>query len=159
MPNSNETDYVRALPDYEDLDSEQEGIKFAEKIKDLFTGKQINRLTVDLSGAYTDYYGCSPISDACISVLNNSETVQTRQLNVITSFRNELSAQYAMLFFYKSRLHQQPLAPEDYEALSKAARDVCKSHNLEFNVYVVSSTFEYVSLDAMSLPDFVLSSK
>ncbi|MFZ2305921.1 MAG: hypothetical protein WAW73_03295 [Rhodoferax sp.] len=159
MPNSSEPTYVRALPDFEDLDSEHDGSRFATKIQELFSEKQIDRLTIDLSGAYTDYYGCCPISDACISILLRGKSGQTRQLNVITSFRNDLSAQYAMLFFYKSRLHQLPLNPEDYEAISKAARDVCKTHNLEFNVYVVSPTFEYDSLDALGVPDFVLSSK
>ncbi len=160
MPSKNEPVYFCALPNHEDLDNESEGQAFAKKITEFFSQKPpIDKLVIDLSGAYTDYYGCSPISDACIEILKKATTDGLRQLNIITSFRNELSAQYAMLFFYKSTLQAEQLAPDDYEAISGAARTICKSNNLEFNVYVVPANFEYSNFAALGNPDFVLSSK
>lgn len=150
--------YIRAVPEFEDLDNQRSGKEFGHKIRAACARHVPSAMVIDLTGAFLDYWGCSHVTDACIEVLQLKKSRDARKLSVITSYRHEAGAQYAMLFFYKSKFVSPDLRGDDYDAISAAARRVCKDNNLEFNVHVVSSDFEYPR-GMNSMPDFVLSAR
>lgn len=135
--------YLKAAPEFFDLDHEDGGKRFSEKLKEI-SQKESSAATIvlDFSGnVRLDYWGCSEIINTCVGILRERGISGERTIKVITSLRYAEKENYAWLFFNKStfKTAENSSMNSHYEI----AKYVCREQGLVFHVHKVSLKYKY----------------
>lgn len=150
---SNPTVYIRAAPDFLNLDTELDGRAFLAKIKSMAPDKPFG-LIIDISDCYLDYWGCSPVIEGAMGILSDSVENRIHSLAVITSMAFGSKAAYASMFFKGSRFET-----ERSGNLLEVAFNACEEVSIELKIWVVPPGFQFLDLVSLRNPTLILSSK
>ncbi len=146
---------IRATPTFEVLETIADGKRFADHIREVLRGDVPDQLVLDLTDTFLDYWGCTPIIECCLELMN-SHGQQARTITVVVNtLLYESKDQYSWAFFHNTGVHNGTGKSVDYNTV---AVDACKARNVRFDLCRVDSG-PVAADQATPPPDFTLSSK
>lgn len=154
MKNTNRR-LIRAAPEFEVLETIADGIRFSDRIRETLKDGVPDHLVLDLTNTFLDYWGCAPIIECCLELMN-SLGGQAKTITVlVNTLLYESKDQYCWAFFHNTGVHNGAINSVDYSAV---AVDACKTRNVRFDLCRLDS--EGIAADQETPPpDFTLSSK
>jgi hypothetical protein len=146
---------IRAAPTFEVLETVADGKRFADHIRETLKDRVPHQLVLDLTDTFLDYWGCNPIIECCLELMD-SHGQQARTITVVVNtLLYESKDQYSWAFFHNTGAHNGKAQRLDYNAV---AVDKCQARNIRFDLCRVD--FGPIAEDqAIPPPDFTLSSR
>lgn len=146
---------IRAAPRYEVLETLADGQLFADHIRELIKADVPDHLILDLTDTFLDYWGCTPIVECCLELMN-SQGCQSKTISVVVNtLLYESKDQYSWAFFHNAGGHNGNGSNLDYNAVAVGA---CQARNVRFDLCRVE-VGPVVEDQPIPPPDFTLSSK
>ena len=151
---SGSTSYVKAAPEFTDLDTEVDGERFTQAIRVKVGESKPAELVIDISECFLDYWGCAKVVEGAMDLLRGSEGSNLNTLAFLTTMDFGMRKSYASLLFKGTRFEKDS---KDFIAIAISA---CKEMNLELRIWIVPSKgFVYEGLSRLKQPNYILSSK
>ena len=146
--------YIKASPEFTDLDTAADGQKLLEDIKGRVRDEKPDVLVIDISECFLDYWGCAPLVEGCMDILHDAEGRGTKTIAIITTMNFGSKNSYASLFFKGTRFEGNSNRFPDI------ARKACQQTGIEFRIWVISDpNFIFTDLVSLGNPFCTLSSK
>lgn len=146
--------YVKASPNFVDLDTDEDGKVFLAEVKKQWNEKPCSTLVLDISDCFLDYWGCAPLIEGAIDMLSDKGRRNVRTLAILTTMGFGERHTYASTFFKGSKFDN---GSKDFLEVACAA---CQETCIEFKIWLVPITnFIFSDLAELRNPNFVLSSR